>query len=308
MANAAVVGFLPSHRVVLLSDALLAQLGPAELAAVFAHEVGHVTRRHVWILGAWALGFVLLADAGLRLVALDSAVWELAILGGLLGLGYLAFGFLSRRFELDADLASVTATGDTDGLVRALEQVGGAHARERTGWRHFSTGRRVRFLHAHAADPRLGARLRRTLRWWARAGALVFLAAIALELWTFARALPEDRVVVALRLGHYVEAVRRAEDLESVDPRLAGALQAAAETGPSLSPEALLADALARLEAGDLAGALARADLASLRGATAPVGVQAVLAALLERDAEAARAALERVVPSPWRDALERRR
>ena len=62
MANAAIVGFLPGHRTVLFSDSLLAGLPPRELAAVFAHEIGHARRHHVLVFGAWTLVFFLAGD------------------------------------------------------------------------------------------------------------------------------------------------------------------------------------------------------------------------------------------------------
>jgi len=303
MANAAVVGFLPRHRVVLLSDALLAELGPSELAAVFAHEVGHATRKHVWIFGAWALGVLLLADAGLRLLRFEHASYELAVLGAVLLAGYGAFGYLSRRFELDADLASVGTTGDVNGLIRALEQVGGAHAREKRGWRHFSVADRVRFLVANAADASVGLRLRRRLRRWARAGVLLFAVAITLEVWTLARSLPEDRIVVDLRLGRFEAAAERASG-RALEPRLESAVLAARGLEGDVPADVLIELSRARLAAGDARGALAYLDLAGLRGADVPVGVPAALAASLKRDSGELGSALERVEDEEWRAAL----
>ena len=120
MANAAVIGFLPQHRVVLFSDALLQELGPAELAAVFAHEIGHAQRRHVWIFAAYALGFFLLADVALSWLALESLALELGLFAALMLLWYPSFGYLSRRFELDADLYSLELLGDAPALIGCL--------------------------------------------------------------------------------------------------------------------------------------------------------------------------------------------
>ena len=59
VVNAAVAGFLPRLRYVLLTDALLTRFGDEEIALIFAHEVGHVRRRHLlWRLLVLALPLV----------------------------------------------------------------------------------------------------------------------------------------------------------------------------------------------------------------------------------------------------------
>lgn len=50
MANAAVMGFVPQLRYVLLSDALLDGMNDTDVEAVMAHEIGHIRRRHLpWL-------------------------------------------------------------------------------------------------------------------------------------------------------------------------------------------------------------------------------------------------------------------
>jgi hypothetical protein len=258
----------------------------------------------VWIIGAWALGVILLADAGLRRLALERVGAELGLLALVLLLGYLAFGFLSRRFELDADLESVATTGDVHGLIRALEQVGGAHAREKAGWRHFSIAQRVRFLLATGAEPEVGRRLRRKLRRWALVGFVLFAGAVGIEAWSLARSLPTDRVAVALRLGRYAQAGELAAELE-LDPRPAGAVAAAAGLADGAPVPVLLNLARRRTIARDPAGALGLLDLVALRGGDRPDGVPAVLEAHLRADPGAVRAALAGVADPAWRAALE---
>ncbi len=67
VANAAIVGFLPRWRYVVLTDALLGVLRPGEVEAVFGHEAGHAKRRHVATFfafgGAWALTVLVVARA-----------------------------------------------------------------------------------------------------------------------------------------------------------------------------------------------------------------------------------------------------
>jgi len=111
VGNAAVMGLLPRFRYVLLSDLLLERMKDEEIEAVFAHELGHVVHRHM----AWYVVFFLT----LMLVAtgMDQAVhtmlqgshlppeiWTLLLMTGGAMTFWLIFGFLSRRFERQADV------------------------------------------------------------------------------------------------------------------------------------------------------------------------------------------------------------
>ena len=119
MINAAVAGFLPPFRYVFLSDGLLSHLGDEEIAAVFAHEMGHVRHRHlplriatialplsVWLLFAQfcpsiaeRLGLWCTTGGLGRQTAIGLA--SLAAVGGYVG---LVFGAVSRLLEYQADL------------------------------------------------------------------------------------------------------------------------------------------------------------------------------------------------------------
>ena len=122
-ANALAVGFLPRPRYVLLSDLLLAGLDGPRRRAVLAHEVGHLRHRHaLWLLLIFAATALFLAgpfDAAARLALGDAArvpAWldwavTVAVAGGTL----LGFGFVSRRFERQADWFAVRAMGGGEG-------------------------------------------------------------------------------------------------------------------------------------------------------------------------------------------------
>lgn len=69
IANAAVIGFMPRVRFVLLSDGLLERLSDKEVEAVMAHEIGHIRRRHVLWLGGFALSLMTVAWGGATLIA-----------------------------------------------------------------------------------------------------------------------------------------------------------------------------------------------------------------------------------------------
>jgi Zn-dependent protease with chaperone function len=176
-----IVGLTKHSRIVLFSDSLLAQMGPSELAAVFAHEMGHAFRRHVPIFAAFVLGFVMLGDLIAQQWFADSELWAGALMLGILGIGLLVFGWLSRRFELEADLFSLDVLGEVRSLMSALEKVGG-QLRDIAGWRHFSTADRVAFLQRAEADPNVGRRLRRDLRRFTYAGIALFVVTGVLQI------------------------------------------------------------------------------------------------------------------------------
>ncbi len=113
VGNAAVMGLLPRFRYILLSDLLLERMDDDQIEAVFAHEIGHVVHRHM----AWYIVLILILMFGF------AAIWQVAQSFGwfgeiplapkdwvvlLLGCGvsafFLIFGFLSRRFERQADV------------------------------------------------------------------------------------------------------------------------------------------------------------------------------------------------------------
>jgi STE24 endopeptidase len=111
MGNAAVMGLVPQLRYVLLSDLLLETMTDDQIEAVFAHELGHIVHRHM----AWYIVFFFILTA----VAAGPGEWihqqlerfsyfpgdrELLML--ILGVAgfLLSFGYLSRRFERQADV------------------------------------------------------------------------------------------------------------------------------------------------------------------------------------------------------------
>ena len=112
LGNAAVMGIIPQVRYILMSDLLLETMSDDQIEAVFAHEVGHVVHRHmIWylvffkgLLAALAVT-ALVVEWYMRFVHLPGWV-PMDLLMTLLGAGgfLLAFGFVSRRFERQADV------------------------------------------------------------------------------------------------------------------------------------------------------------------------------------------------------------
>jgi len=171
-ANAAVAGLAAPLRYILITDTLLERLAPAEVQAVLAHELGHVIRRHIPYYMQFALVFIFLALAaevwvtgsvqepfftGEVETALDGLVFSGVVVALYWG---LLFGWISRRFEREADLVAADLTGDAEVCAEALERIAWINGRppERPGWRHFSIANRSAFLRASSTDTSLRRR------------------------------------------------------------------------------------------------------------------------------------------------------
>ncbi|MEM6552553.1 MAG: M48 family metallopeptidase [Planctomycetota bacterium] len=215
MINAAVVGFIPPLRYVLLSDALLEQVEPREIEAVMAHELAHVKHRHpVWLLGAAVVmlaGAQVLLGAGLVRAGYDTTSGNAFTLVLVLSIAlWLAgFGWVSRRFERQADTFAArhmsevlevspggldaadaaSPRGDGPGrfttqgvsaMAGALQRVADLnHIRPtRWEWRHGSIAQRQRNLRALEGRPAKGPLVDRLVGWIKVATAVGFAAVI----------------------------------------------------------------------------------------------------------------------------------
>jgi STE24 endopeptidase len=208
MGNAAVMGVLPRLRYILLSDLLLETMTDEQIEAVFAHEVGHIVHWHMqWYVVFFGIlmGFMIgpaqtlankvqdyvkatvprtATDKDPRKVRADRylALTDLAALVVGAGGTLTVFGFLSRRFERQADVFAArtiqlhtrppaqppeppAAPASPDGsyvgphgatlFASALERVAAINnipvaARS---WCHGSIEKRMRYLHHLSADP-----------------------------------------------------------------------------------------------------------------------------------------------------------
>ncbi len=110
MGNAAVMGFVPRLRYILLSDLLIESMPDDEIEAVFAHELGHIVHRHL----NWYVVFVVVlglinAGPGTRLgeaiaSRLGGHAQDLLPASLMMGTFLLLFGYVSRKFERQADV------------------------------------------------------------------------------------------------------------------------------------------------------------------------------------------------------------
>ncbi len=308
MANAMILGFHARHRVVLFTDSLLTTLGPRELAAVFAHEIGHARRHHFAILLAWIVAFLLGSHLLAGWLASDEGAlhsWQVAA-GTFVVLGVFSV-WLSRRFELEADLYALELLGDPLGMIAALERVDG-RLHEASGLRHFSTARRAAFLGRAAAQPGFVRRFRGMLRRIAAVGVGLAILLAFLEVRVLTASWENDWIAVELALGRYASAVERARAVESLEERraaqVAEAGQLAQESGSDPGRAQILEALRASLAAGDVERALAQAELLELRDAPGASALARSLAALAAGDSDLVRRELLRV-DSEWLPWLE---
>jgi len=221
VANAAVMGVFAPLRYVLITDGLLEQLDDTKIEAVFGHEAGHVKRHHI----LFFLLFALISGCAVTLFSLrtrqlDAASLEFQALAIAVGAALLVkwtvvFGWLSRRFERQADMYSVrvlalaglpcsgpcalhhgasspmapplsgaplcrTAAALFGDTLHEVAVLNGLSPQARS-WRHGSISQRSRTLLSLALNPRAAARAERTVQ---ITKLIILLAAIGFSLWT----------------------------------------------------------------------------------------------------------------------------
>ena len=113
-------GAFPWFRHVLLTDALVDHLADREIEAVFGHELGHIVHRHLAFFGLFfvgSMGFLAMVAGINRLFVPGSAllfgfkgqstvltIQSVLALACVIAYFGLLFGYLSRRFERQADI------------------------------------------------------------------------------------------------------------------------------------------------------------------------------------------------------------
>jgi STE24 endopeptidase len=211
VVNAAVMGLVPPIRYILLSDGLLESMNEKQVEAVFGHEAGHVKHLHIHFYLLFAAFSMLLVGGVLWLVweylpfrfwhkwlGISPAEWAstLDLFAMLLVLlcWIAGFGWVSRRFERQADVFGVRCVGwdiqqcqadcrvhsvapggkpdrnalcptAADVFADALHRIAvlngiAPHARS---WRHSSIASRMEFVRMLAREPDKLRRFNRTI-------------------------------------------------------------------------------------------------------------------------------------------------
>lgn len=221
MINGAVMGLAGPLRYVLLTDALLDQLPEDQVEAVMAHEIAHAKHAHLpWLAGSLIAGVGgVTAGGAYALLALEHALdlrhvpeWVMIVLnvaiqlGGMV-LGVLIFGYVSRRFEWQADAFAARHMSESRGfgtseriesaaiseagaasMIAALDSVARLNhvPRDRGSFRHGSIGTRQGKLAKLVGVPvnrlPIDARVR-----WIKMGvlcaAMMVIASVLVEAW-----------------------------------------------------------------------------------------------------------------------------
>ena len=214
--NACVVGLVPGTRQVIFTRGICERLSPDELSAVFAHEAGHAARRHL----SWH--FLLAAAFLLAIAPLDAALEPLGeVAAGAALLVFAAsywglfFGAVSRRLEMEADLAGADAVGPATYVrgLRRVERLLGASAGS-GGWRHFSLSLRRERIERAGADLSERQAISRAAGRCRRAMVCVALAALAAFSWCAADELGKPREVLAAEKARL--AASRADEVRAL--------------------------------------------------------------------------------------------
>lgn len=266
MANAAILGLTPRTRIVVFTDALLEQLSARELCAVYAHEIGHAARHHLLALAAVTIALLVGGGWIVETWLPGDEWWSLLGLAPVLAVWFAAVGWLSRRFELEADLHAFDVLDDPSALVSALHRVSGMHAEDRDSWRHFGTARRVGFLIEVARAPALGVELTRRMRRWRAAAIAAAIVVVLARTGQLATAWKSDMAWADLRLGEYEHALARGarSDDGSLEALLARTRELPADPAER-SGERLLARAATSYDRGDFASGREWLELAGWR-------------------------------------------
>lgn len=207
MINGAVMGVTRHVRFILLTDGLIQRMNDRQIEAVMAHELGHIVRHHmVWMVVCamavlWALAAALdSVTVGLQIAGIlpnlnTSQNWAIGadavVTLMLVGLWALAFGYISRRFERQADTFAVQHMASGGLITReAVEAVADALTDvallnrmtiDQKSWRHGSIAWRIDYLRSLAGRRVDQCDIDRTVRGIRWGCAAVLAGMIAIE-------------------------------------------------------------------------------------------------------------------------------
>lgn len=140
IANAMQTGFF-SNKSIFISDYLLQEMGPREVDTIVAHELAHAKRGHVVKKAALIAPPILIEINLLAGYFITQSPLMLAAFFGVvvfeLGEMPLLIMPLSRRFETEADLLAVDATGDAEAAASALGRLRELGRAQRTSKRRW---------------------------------------------------------------------------------------------------------------------------------------------------------------------------
>jgi len=179
ICTAAVLGFLPQSRYILLTPCIIENFSPEETEAVLSHEIAHIHYKHLLIyfffiaiyafvvyrsfdpLWMWFLSRPFSIDILLKIQDTPQAINAFLTVIPLMILILLYFryliGYFMRNFERQADLFCFKIQGHPWHMISALRKVAWLSGipEEQPSWHHFSIKERVEFLVNCAKNPYL---------------------------------------------------------------------------------------------------------------------------------------------------------
>lgn len=222
--NAMMVGPLRFGRLLAVTDGLLATLDPRALSGVLAHEVGHARMGHPGLLMLLAIVVPLMLLSPLRL--LDGADVDVELQAVVMlvatALVWWIVRTLARRFEYEADVASVRAlgAGPCSDALRSVSHGSIAPPRSllsRLLSLHPEESRRLQLMQRYEGDAEFRSRFDRgTRRVRVGIAALLCLAsALGASFWALDWSY--ENVVVQFYSGDFVGAQRSLGDLGDLE-------------------------------------------------------------------------------------------
>ena len=178
MITAAVMGLIRQFRYILVTDAMLYYLSPAEVDAVISHEIGHVKQKHLVFYLVFFAGYLLISYAlfdlivfallylsplsllidltGVTQTTAGSAVFSLTLIFMFIVYFRFIFGFFMRNFERQADCYVFRILDTGRPLIEALKKIAvtSGLSPDKPNWHHFSISQRIRYMEQCEADRR----------------------------------------------------------------------------------------------------------------------------------------------------------
>ena len=177
MITAGVMGLIRKFRYILVTPALLDLLGPEEIDAVIAHEIGHIKKKHLVFHLLFFAGYLLVSyvafdlilytmlfvepiwwlihHSGLNQSTMASSVFSVLMIGVFLVYFRYVFGYFMRNFERQADTYVYTLFDSGVPLITTLQKIAftSGQSYDRPNWHHFSVRERIDYLRKCEENP-----------------------------------------------------------------------------------------------------------------------------------------------------------
>lgn len=207
--TAGILGFIPPFRYLFFSSSLLEILREEEILGVVAHEIGHLKKRHGYLLFFVLLTFPLFLSNLFYLFLLGFSFFfatqeelisflkspkgvylDIALSLWLLAFAILFFRFVFayflRNLEREADLYALYLLKDPEPLTSALYKIGEITGQLfRKSWHHFGLWERIKFIRYASYYPEIikkhSRKIRKFLALWFLINLLPLLLFLFLE-------------------------------------------------------------------------------------------------------------------------------